>query len=81
MKVSHQSPCGIPSAFLKILYERTGSHLTNPMTKLFNNIFKHGIWPTLWKTANITPIYKKKGPKTDKKKFRPISILSTLSKI
>ena len=81
MKVSHQSPCGIPSAFLKILYERTGSHLTNPMTKLFNNIFKHGIWPTLWKTANITPIYKKKGPKTDKKNFRPISILSTLSKI
>ena len=59
MKVSHQSPCGIPSAFLKILYARTGSHLTNPMAKLFKNIFKHGIWPTLWKTANITTIYKK----------------------
>ena len=41
MIVSHQSPCGIPSAFLKILYERTGLHLTNPMTKLFYNIFKH----------------------------------------
>ena len=31
MKVSHQSPCGIPSAFLKTPYRRTGSHLTNPM--------------------------------------------------
>ena len=40
MKVSHQSPCGIPSAFVKILYERTGSHLRNPMAKLFNNIFE-----------------------------------------
>ena len=39
------------------------------LAKLFNYIFKLGVWPNLWKTAHITPIYKKKGPKTDKKKI------------
>ena len=34
IKVTHQSPCGIPSAFLKILYERTGSKFNKSNGKI-----------------------------------------------
>ena len=51
------------------------------MSKLFNNLFKVGHFPDLWKLAHVTPVYKKSGSKTDKANFRPISILPTLSKI
>ncbi len=29
-----------------------------------------------WKFARVTPVYKGKGPRTDKGKYRPISVLS-----
>ena len=51
------------------------------MSKLFNNLFEIGHFPTIWKIAHITPIYKKSGPKTCKTSYRPISLLPTLSKI
>ena len=37
-------------------------------------------FPSEWKTAKVTPVFKS-GNKTDIKKYRPISILSVISKI
>ena len=48
---------------------------------LFNKSFRSGIFPEMWKEANIHPIYKKKGSQSDPTNYRPISLLSTLSKI
>ena len=81
MKKSNFSPCSIPSNFLLLLYDKFGSLITNPITKLLNKIFQSGTYPELWKIQNITPIYKNKGARTDKTMYRPISILPTLSKI
>ena len=36
--------------------------------------------PHAWKTAHITPVYKS-GTKNDVTNYRPISLLSTLSKV
>ena len=81
MKTADFSPCGIPSKFIKMLYHRFGSKITRPIANLLNSIFKSGHYPLIWKTSHITPVYKRKGAKTDKKSWRPISILPTLSKI
>ena len=35
----------------------------------------------LWKIAHVTAIFKRSGSKTDKRNFRPISLLPTLSKL
>ena len=51
------------------------------MSRLFNNLFEAGQFPEIWKTAHVTAIFKKSGSKTDKRNFRPISLLPTLSKI
>jgi hypothetical protein len=37
--------------------------------------------PACWKRANVTPVYKKKGGKTNPENYRPISLLSILIKI
>ena len=81
MKNSDFSPCGIPAKFLKLLYLRFGSKITRPIANLLNSIFKSGQYPAIWKISHITPVYKRKGAKTDKKSWRPISILPTISKL
>ena len=51
-----------------------------PLKILFNYSFKSGIFSDCPKTAKVIPIYKQ-GDKTDIGNYRPISILSSFSKI
>ena len=51
-----------------------------PLKLIFQNILLTGIFPELWKCANITPIHKK-GDKQLTKHYRPISLLPICSKL
>ena len=53
--------------------------LTEPLTMLFNNIFK-GHFPDSWKIGVITPIYKK-GDALDCGNYRGVTVSSTLAKL
>ena len=77
LKKSHMSQCGVPGKFLSMISQP----ISYSFSKLLNNLFEIGHFPDLWKTAHITPIYKRSGHKNDKANFRPISILPTLSKV
>ena len=48
---------------------------------LFNLIYEHGILPESWTTGTIKPIYKNKGPVNDPNNYRPITVLSCMSKL
>ena len=50
------------------------------LTFIFQSSLDQGQLPQDWKSANITPIYKK-GNRTDPANYRPISLTSTCSKI
>ena len=54
--------------------------IIKPLLLIFNNSIKEGIFPSLWKKANISPIYKK-GDKNDGKNYRPISVLPICGKL
>ena len=62
------------------MIELCGENITLPLSIIFNNIMNTGIFPTIWKTANVTPIYKKEN-KQNAKNYRPISLLPLFSKI
>ncbi|CAK1590637.1 unnamed protein product [Parnassius mnemosyne] len=69
-------PDGIPPFFLKY----TEDTICVPLTILYNKCIQDGVFPAIWKTANITPIHKE-GSKNDVENYRPISLLSVLSKV
>ena len=61
------------------LISTLANELTPAITSLFQQSFDSGIFPTKFKEANITPIHKK-GPKSNKENYRPISLTNILSK-
>ena len=69
-------PNSIPNNLLK----EFSSLLTYPIKILVNKSLSEGTFPTLLKTAQVCPIYKKLD-KTKCVNYRPISLLSNLSKI
>ena len=73
IKQSHLSHCGIPGKFIHLI----STPISFSMSRLFNNLFEVGHFPDTWKIA----VHKKSASKTDKRNFRSISLLPTLSKI
>ena len=55
--------------------------IAEPLTRLYNKSLENSKFPNLWKEANISPIFKRKGSAADPINYRPISLLSCLSKI
>ena len=45
-----------------------------PLKIIFSNILQTGIYPEIWKLANVTPLFKK-GDKQLIKNYKPISLL------
>ena len=54
--------------------------IVEALTILFNISLQEGVFPTIWKTAHVTPIYKK-GSKELSTNYRPISLLSCINKV
>ncbi len=67
---------GIPPEFLKDITDT----LIDGIHKLFNSIFKSGIFPSAWKIDRKTPIYKA-GNKLDPSNYRPIAVHSVFRKL
>ena len=55
--------------------------LSEPLACLFNRSINEGVFPKIWKTAHVTPIYKLKGDKNVCTNYRPISLLSCIGKL
>jgi hypothetical protein len=56
------------------------SVLSRPLCRLFNISLNTGTLPTAWRSANVVPIYKS-GDKQLIKNYRPVSLLSVISKV
>jgi hypothetical protein len=54
--------------------------LCYPLSKLFNISLETGVFPSAWKTAKVIPVFKK-GNRTDPANYRPVALLSLVSKI
>ena len=66
----------IPSKFLKM----AANIIAPSLTKLFSKTILTGIYPNDWKTAKVTPLFKK-GIQSDPNNYRPISVIPIISKV
>lgn len=64
-----------------LLLSRLAVALSPSLTKVFNASIQAGAFPTEWKKANISAVYKGKGSKSDASSYRPISVLPVLGRI
>lgn len=69
-------PNSIPSNLLKT----HATHFVEPIKYVINQSLIHGKFPDLLKIAEVCPVYKK-GDKSKCENYRPISLLSNLSKL
>ncbi len=60
--------------------KHTARSISKPLTALFNKSLSEAKFPSEWKIANVTPIFKKDSPHAVNN-YRPISLLSCLGKI
>ena len=70
-------PDEIPVKLIKL----TALLIAEPLSKLFNKSLTLGVYPSQFKEANVRPIFKNKGSPSDYTCYRPISVLSSLSKV
>ena len=58
----------------------TGPTVGSPLTKIFNEFLCLGVFPDIMKLLQVVPLYKEK-KKYLEKNYRPISLLTTMSKL
>ena len=66
----------VPSRVLK----QCAPVLALPLSRLFSLCIRHGTQPSMWKIANVVPVHKKQS-RSEMRNYRPVSLLSVLSKV
>ena len=62
------------------MIKQSDSALIYPLKLIFKNSIRTGVFPDIWKLANVVPVHKK-GQKNLLKNYRPISLLPIFGKI
>ena len=68
---------GISAKLLRIAV----NSISNSLHRLINHCIVTATFPSKWKIAKVTPIFKGQGSKDEKCNYRPISVLPILSKV
>ncbi|CAB3982361.1 Hypothetical predicted protein [Paramuricea clavata] len=78
-KLSNNKAIGSDGISVKLL-KLIAPVFCEPLTKLLNYSIATNTFPSAWKMARVTPLYKD-GERDQSNNYRPISVLSVLSKI
>jgi hypothetical protein len=69
-------PDGIGNRILK----ETAKSISKPLASLFNQSFASGVFPADWKSANVSPVFKK-NDRSSISNYRPVSLLNYTAKV
>ena len=69
-----------PDEITNEMIKHLGTFAKEQILEVINQSWNTGEFPSMWKEAIIIPLLKKGKDKTDKKSYRPISLLSCLGK-
>jgi hypothetical protein len=69
-----------PDNMHPMLLKELAAAIAEPLTVIFELSLREGVLPTQWKTANVTPLFKK-GERCKTNNYRPVSLTSVPCKI
>jgi hypothetical protein len=64
-----------------VMLRHLSNHAIQHLTLLFNAVLQLGHFPNIWKSAKVVPIHKPNKHPSDANSYRPISLLSSISKL
>ena len=79
-KLNPTDACGEDDISSNCLKEINGL-IAPSLAHIITLSFHQGKFPTPWKTAKVTPLFKNSGERNEMKNYRPIALLPSLSKI
>ena len=70
-----------PDRISALMLKETASVIAPSLSKLFNRSLSQGCFPACWKLANVIPVPKPGSLNSSPSGYRPISLLSIISKV
>ena len=70
-----------PHCIPVVVLKNCESELSYIIAELFNNCRKESCFPDCWKVSSVVPVFKNVGESSTAKNYRPVSLLSVVSKV
>ena len=70
-----------PDCIPVVVLKNCEPELSYILAKLFNNCLKESCFPDCWKVSSVVPLFKNVGERSTAKNYRPVSLLSMVSKV
>ena len=70
-----------PDCIPVVVLNNCEPELSYILAKLFNKCLKESCFPDCWKVSSVVPVFKNVGEKSTAKNYRPVSLLSVVSKV
>ena len=69
-----------PDCIPVVVLENCEPELLDILAELFNTCLKESCFPDCWKVSSVVPVFKNVGERSTAKNYRPVSLLSVVSK-
>ena len=70
-----------PDCIPVVILKNCEPELSYILAKLFNNCLKESCFLDCWKVSSVVPVFKNVGERSTAKSYRPVSLLSVVSKV
>ena len=70
-----------PDCIPVVVLKNCEPELSYILAKLFNKCLKESCFPDCWKVSSVVPVFKNVGERSTAKNYRPVSLLSVVSKV
>ena len=70
-----------PDCIPVVVQKNCELELSDILAELFNKCLKESCFPDCWKVSSVVPVFKNVGERSTAKNYRPVSLLSVVSKV
>ena len=70
-----------PDCIPVVVLKNCESELSHILAELFNKCLKESCFPDCWKVSSVVPVFNNVGERSTAKNYRPVSLLSVVSKV